>query len=290
MPRIQLAIRISSRAPQKDARRRSAWALFAQEAEVWEYRIVNVVRLHFRSLREEVMRKLREHGPSLEGRLAGWSRRKVSEHFARKAPGDRINIDRQAAAKNLRDLVGPIVTAMVQDKGGEAMIRFGSMLQFNVNDPRARRFIGDRMDRFSREVAGTTFDRINAVVRGGFEEGKPLVVIADELRDTFEGFESYRAPLIARTETIAALNKADLLAIGQAGISDRLRKSWLTAGDEAVRDTHREAGERYADDPIPLDENFEVGDDSMEAPGLGDLPEENINCRCTVEYVPAEEP
>jgi hypothetical protein len=130
---------------------------------------------------------------------------------------------------------------------------------------------------FSEEVSGTTFEDIRAILRQGFSEGKPLSAIADTLREKFDSYEAYRAPLISRTEVMAGNNMADILAIRQAGIEEKVLKTWITAGDENVRPTHVEAGAQYADG-IPIDEMFQVGDDQMDAPGNGSDPGEVINC------------
>jgi hypothetical protein len=76
---------------------------------------------------------------------------------------------------------------------------------------------------------------------------------------------------------VAANNMADLLGIRQAGIEDKVVKTGITAGDENVRPSHVQAGQEYADG-IPIDDEFQVGDDSMDAPGNGSDPAESINC------------
>lgn len=55
----------------------------------------------------------------------------------------------------------------------------------------------------------------------------------------------------------------------------------MAALDNRVRLTHEEAHNRYQSG-IPLNAQFKVGDDRMDAPGGGTIPGENINCRCTV--------
>jgi hypothetical protein len=59
-----------------------------------------------------------------------------------------------------------------------------------------------------------------------------------------------------------------------------LDKIWLSTRDSRTRDTH------YDVDGQRVDKNgmFSVGVDSMEAPGMGGVAGENINCRCTLIY------
>jgi hypothetical protein len=62
-----------------------------------------------------------------------------------------------------------------------------------------------------------------------------------------------------------------LKAIGATG------KVWITANDEAVRETHRECQNQGE---VGIDEYFDAN--SMQGPGLGDDPAEICNCRCSL--------
>lgn len=259
------------------------WRRFISRQAPWERMITSQMKGHFKQQGSEVIARLKKLGPRVEAQYAGWSRKAVQEHIARKGIGDDINIDKKAEIARLRLLVKPPISALVEEGGKRILREMGVDFAFNVNDPKVAKWLGSRMDMFSTEVAGATFDDIRSVLRQGFSDGKPLSVIADTLRETFDSYEQYRAPLIARTETIAASNKADLLAIRQAGIEERIVKTWLTAGDENVRPSHVKAGQDYAAG-IPIGDMFHVGDDEMDAPGNGSDPEESINCRCAVGY------
>jgi hypothetical protein len=259
------------------ATRTRRWRRFVSRQAPWEKLVTSQMKGYFRGMGSEVIARLHKLGPRVEAQYAGWSRKAVQEHIAKKGVGDDINIVKKTEAARLQLLVKPPVTALVEEGGKRILRELGVDMAFNVNDPKVAKWLGSRMDMFSREVAGTTFDDIQAILRQGFSDGKPLSVIADTLRETFDSYDKYRAPLIARMETIAAFNKADLLAIRQAGIEEKVVKTWLTAGDENVRPTHVQAGQQYADG-IPIDEMFQVGDDEMDAPGNGSDPAETINC------------
>ena len=263
-----------------DAKRHQVWLDRDSQARAFEVFITQQMAGYFKHQGEAVVKRLMESGKQIEAQYRGWSRKAVEEHIAKKGIGDTVNIDQKAEAERLKALMMPVIQMIVDSAGGKTMHSFGLAIPFNVQSQEIFSWLGSRMDKFSEEVSGTTFDDIKAVLREGFTEGKPLSVIADTLREKFDSYEKYRAPLIARTEIIPALNKADLFAIDQAGVGELLTKSWLSARDKDVRDTHREAEARYADG-IPIDEQFEVGNDKMDAPGNGELPEENINCRCT---------
>jgi phage portal protein BeeE len=153
-------------------------------------------------------------------------------------------------------------------------------IEFNVDDPRVVEWLGSRMRTFSDAVSGTTFDEIEAILWEGFSEGLSIAEITGTLREKFDSWDEYRAPLIARTETLSAMSLADLESVRQMGLEDELLKHWMSARDNRCRPTHAAADAKYSQQGIAVDEDFEVGADRMPCPGNGSLPEENINCRC----------
>lgn len=66
---------------------------------------------------------------------------------------------------------------------------------------------------------------------------------------------------------------------GKASGIKGVMKQWVTMDDERVRSTH----EYLESMTVPLDDDFYTYDgDHAKAPGLFSLPENNINCRCTI--------
>ena len=79
---------------------------------------------------------------------------------------------------------------------------------------------------------------------------------------------------IAETETHRDANTAALDTAKKAGAKN---KTWVTMADERVRDTHQ-----YLEGmTVGINEDFYTYDgDHAPAPGLFELPENSINCRC----------
>ena len=79
---------------------------------------------------------------------------------------------------------------------------------------------------------------------------------------------------IAETETHRDANTAALDTAKYAGAKS---KTWVTMADERVRDSHQ-----YLEGmTVGIDEDFYTYDgDHAPAPGLFELPENSINCRC----------
>jgi HK97 family phage portal protein len=158
---------------------------------------------------------------------------------------------------------------------------------FDFEDPGVQKRLGDRVKLFSVEVTGTTWDEVSAVLREGFNEGLSTSAIADRVKASFDGFANYRANNIARTESVYSVSAADLEVAEQNELGETFLKYWICSRDNETRATHLAAETSYADG-IPLDEPFSVGDDSMDAPGMGSLAEENCNCRCSIGYRPKD--
>jgi len=101
-----------------------------------------------------------------------------------------------------------------------------------------------------------------------------------------------KAEDIARTEMSRVFNTASFLRTKQseeAGI--KMLKWWLTAGDERVRDDHKQAGLDYSEEnAIPSEEPFDVGGEKLMYPGdpLASA-KQAVNCRCKAIYIASPE-
>ena len=98
----------------------------------------------------------------------------------------------------------------------------------------------------------------------------------DDDNSTVEDFQR-----VAETDATRVYNAGVVDGGKNSGVSG-VMKQWVTMEDEKVRDTH----EYLADMIVPIDSDFYTYDgDHARAPGLFTLPENNINCRCTLTLV-----
>ncbi len=133
-------------------------------------------------------------------------------------------------------------------------------------------------------VTDTTRDLIRDGVMVGLEAGATGTQMAATIRDKAgETISRTRAIVIARTETHMASQAGSLAAANASGIE--LRKVWIAAADERTRETHNATDAESHANPVDKDGLFQVGADSMAAPGMGSLAEENVNCRCVLGFV-----
>ena len=121
---------------------------------------------------------------------------------------------------------------------------------------------------------------VRDIVTAGLRDGLPLSDVRKAL-EVSPHFGPARALRIARTEATRSVTAGSQAAWRQAEVDEGVvvRQQWLSARDDVVRDTHATAdGETVA-----MGEDFVLSDgDSGSGPGELDLPENVVNCRCTL--------
>lgn len=135
-------------------------------------------------------------------------------------------------------------------------------------------------------IAQTTQRAIAKVVERAINEGSSIQEISREIRQQSQGeINRNRSVLIARTETISAMNKGRRLSMYTSNLL--WNKKWIDTPDERTRLSHRLIAQ---EDYRPLDQEYWLidGNGSLEpadCPGDPRLSPGNIiNCRCTEVY------
>ena len=287
-------------------RKAALWKKFDAEATSYEPLFKRVAVKFFRDACAKVIDKLEANGIKVKSNLGSMNlnsrQRWLGEHK------DRLDefLPRLSDLKSkLKDALKPALLSVlksaaqnqIHDLAGIAPkktkdIEAEEEMEFDLNDPRVVKWIGDRLDDTSETTAQTTIDATRASLRTDFENGEPLLKMSEHLREYFTGAETWRANLIARTEATAATTQASLEAVEQMDLGDSVGKGWLTENDPKVREDHAAAGERYSDgydgdtdNIMGVDDEFVVGSDKMVAPGNGDDADENCNCRCGIFWI-----
>jgi HK97 family phage portal protein len=135
-------------------------------------------------------------------------------------------------------------------------------------------------------ISRTQTDRIMNQIAKGQDRGESIGQIARRVAELLGTPEvlAGRAETIARTETLSAVSIGQNAAVQNAKeVIPGLKKAWITAGDNRVRDEH----EALDGDVVDVDSKFANGllyprDPSGEASST-------INCRCTLLMLPPGE-
>ena len=129
-------------------------------------------------------------------------------------------------------------------------------------------------------VGGTVRDQLNTSLEEGVTNGETHAQLAARVKAVYTNLTIGEAKRVAMTEVNIGYNTARHQAMGDAGIG---YKAWLSSHGPHVRPAHADAEDMYIDDPIPLDEPFEVMGEQLMFPGDGSLGaslENIINCQC----------
>ena len=130
------------------------------------------------------------------------------------------------------------------------------------------------------EIASTTAKEVQKLIERGLLSGLSVRDIAKSI-DKDSRFGRKRAQMIARTEATKAINLATSQSYQTAANEGiKIRKQWLTSGDDKVRDTHRELNRQI----VGVNEDFVIPSTGEAAPSPAEFsnPAESINCRCTI--------
>jgi HK97 family phage portal protein len=244
------------------------WQMFCKRTEPWERRLGEVVAQLMADQQQDVLARLRSEGGK-----------------ATRAPADAADepFDREKWEKEFREKVLPVLRQLVAEAGQGAIDDIAVSMDFDVDEPRVVEFLLTRNQRFAQHVNDTTWSELQQSLRQGLDAGENMTELAARVEAVMGNRIRSSGEVIARTETIGAANGGTLLAWQQSQVVEG--KTWLAALDNRVRDSHREAHMRYQADPIGIDEEFEVGAGRGPAPGQIGLPEEDIQCRCSMTAV-----
>lgn len=196
-----------------------------------------------------------------------------------------------AMAPLWRDAVDLIIRGQVLKAIGLAFEKLLGADYRWVQRPFVTAYLAEVRNRLVR-VPEEVYDLVAGEVAKGVNLGESIPKLAARVDNVLSTTASERWPnratVIARTETIGALNagRADAFQAVATDSDEELFSFWLATDDNRTRHTHREAeGQR-----VPVGTPFQVGGHQLRFPGdpLGP-PQEVIQCRCTLLLVDAEE-
>jgi SPP1 gp7 family putative phage head morphogenesis protein len=125
--------------------------------------------------------------------------------------------------------------------------------------------------------------KIRSEITQGLIKGEGYGQVANRIKDALEG-DLNKARVVVRTESHRNQNQGMLDSMSHAEDKGlKIVKVWMSTLDSKTRDSHDDMDGQK----VPIDEPFVFvsGDNKGEetdAPGLSSIPEEDINCRCTM--------
>lgn len=136
----------------------------------------------------------------------------------------------------------------------------------------------DLLDQAADQVVRARARRVNNLVQSGLLQGLGTAEIAANIQAAGL-FQASSARAIARTEATRLINRATVDTYQQlAAVGIQVKKQWLTAGDEKVREVHAELNMQA----VETEEYFESSAGAVFSPAEFGDPAEDVNCRCTL--------
>jgi len=202
---------------------------------------------------------------------------KCHEHTVVKSLVDVI-FDSSMFGHDLFKGLGPVMHATLQTAGDELYDEIGQPDDpWKMPPAKATEFIAGR-ENLIKGVGDTAFGQLKTSLSEGLEKGETADQLADRVRGVFNNLGKYESKRIAMTETSAAYGFARHQAMTDAGIE---YKAWVSSHGPHVRPAHAQAEADYGDNPIPIDEPFEVDGEQLMYPGdPTGSPDNIINCQC----------
>ena len=181
--------------------------------------------------------------------------------------------------------VGPVVFSSLIDAGDAKGNSIIDGFEFNENDDTVRRYLENWSASKVTNINETTRSHIRQVLAdqpvGAVDFGKTRKALTDLFASwTSTEDSSSRAFSVTVTELGTALNKGSFdasLQVEDRGV--RLLKTWISARDSHVRDSHKSIDRATSSNPIPIRERFSNGLLYPQEPG--GAAKEVIRCRCT---------
>jgi Phage Mu protein F like protein len=186
-------------------------------------------------------------------------------------------IDAAALAADTKRKTSKLHEAMLAAAADETLRPFG--LSFDITAPTSQALLDSVGQRIQDGIAAAIEEQIANAIKDGYTNGDSVARVSKAIQAATDAISRPRADMLARTDLNALANGGSLLAATISGAA--ATKTWLTAEDDLVRDTHAEADGQT----VAIDDVFDVGGESAQYPGDPQLSdEESCNCRCTLVY------
>lgn len=244
-----------------------------REQQLQERLIAKMERRFYRSFRTELNKAYKAIGRGVNPVAA------MREHEQRMANLLRKNYTTASEEMGMR-----ILRAAAKSYGVDIETKKGELPTTPIFDRLTEFWINEFVALKVTEITGTTREQVTSTVRRmtelGVQEGWGEAKLAREIEKEFNSLSRLRARMIARTETHAAANAAQMTAAKASGVIER--KEWVAAGGGDTRAAHQRADGQI----VNIDHPFIVDGERLRYAGDPSGSAENvINCRCATIYL-----
>jgi len=138
--------------------------------------------------------------------------------------------DMQRWNRELETITEPFVRYTFMNGGEQALRQLTTERQFDPLNPRVVNSLINHKANSARQINHTTLKQLRKTLSEGMAENETLIELRKRLENEYEGFDRYKAMVVARTETIWAWNAGAVEGYKQSGMVEK--KQWVSSGDE----------------------------------------------------------
>lgn len=180
-------------------------------------------------------------------------------------------IDQAELAADTERKTAKLHRVMLDASGTAAASAVG--VKFDLAAPTSRA----TLDRFAKRIQTGIYSaiapQVTEAIRAGYASGASVAQVSRAILAATDAISKPRADMLARSDLNGIANAGSLLAASISGAA--ATKTWLTAGDEKVREWHADADGQT----VAIDQPFDVDGESLDYPGDPAGSEENVlNC------------
>ena len=256
---------------QNKARKKLLWLHFMKRVEIKERILRNPVKAYLKNQAQEVRKALSKlKDMSSIDINAFFDVEKEAEKYVRQFKNYYADAVQKAGDAGLQASVGKLMSLDFEEKQEEEAF---------VITAEIRKAMMEMILESGTKINKTTLKKIERMLEKALVDSWTVEEFTQAMYERLDGLSLSSSRRIANTEMGKVENWGQLEGYKQSELVER--KGWLSAFLPDTRDAHAEADHFYSDNPIPLDQDFEVGGDLLSYPGdpKGD-PGNVINCKC----------
>lgn len=161
--------------------------------------------------------------------------------------------------------ITPYLEELISDAGNGALDLLGISKPLTMTE-RMKKVMAQKAKFYAKTTTNTTFERLENTLSAGMEANETIPQLTERVQGVFTEYKTYRAELIARTESTTANNEGLIEAYRQSGVATG--KEWIAVMDDRTREEHAMLNGEI----VGLNENFSNGLSYPQEP----------NCRCLI--------
>ena len=253
----------------KEVKDNSLFKNLDKRKEYWEFVVKNIDNKSKRV--ETLMNKIATEQMNAFVKKLGKKKPKNKSEVAQM-----FDIEKQI--KEFAKAILPLIVSIFEEAQDDALDLVGekkitSGIEKKLS-PKVMGLLKARAAFFAESVNNTTLDKLALTLSEGIDNGESVPKLKDRVSEVYDEFPKYRANTIARTETNAVVNEANLNVYDEVKYIEG--KEWIATLDDRVRDSHL----LLDGEIVAKDKKFSNG---LRYPGeAGGNADETINCRCAI--------